>query len=130
VRSADVCDLVGISYRQLDYLTRCGVVHGQNRGSGCRRQWDREDVLRLALARHVAGYTPGPVSSFPELASLALDAPTPPARGYAVLSTEPTRLTWAASWADVRRHVEEEGHATVVAYDLELFCPELTTGRP
>lgn len=130
MRSRDAADTIGISYRQLDYLTRCGVLDQQpdgagrplNSGSGSRRWWDTETVVRLALAYHLASATPGTsVSQFPELARLALDAPPPPRRGYGLVCPDPTTLLWAASWADVRRTLEDVGAALVVTYDLDAL---------
>jgi DNA-binding transcriptional MerR regulator len=50
--SAEVCRLVGISYRQLDYWVRTGAVESPGNkglGSGQRRHWTSEDVRRLKV---------------------------------------------------------------------------------
>lgn len=53
--SAEVCGMVGISYRQLDYWLRCGKLHIDNdaEGSGSRRRWTGPDIeaLRLCVAK-------------------------------------------------------------------------------
>lgn len=129
MRSPDAADTIGISYRRLDYLTRCGVFPGgrdgagrhMNRGSGSRRTWDPEVVVRLALAYRMSTVlaTTSASSRFPELARLAVEAPTPPRRGYALVAADPLTLLWAASWADVRTTLEQVGAALVVTYDLD-----------
>lgn len=52
--STEVCRLVGITYRQLDYWCRQGFVPGMNReiGSGCQRVFSDD---QLQAVRRVAG---------------------------------------------------------------------------
>jgi DNA-binding transcriptional MerR regulator len=47
--SDQVCKLVGISYRQLDYWSRTGLIEGQEDagGSGRRRRWTPVQVERV-----------------------------------------------------------------------------------
>lgn len=48
--SSQVCRLVGISYRQLDYWVRTGAIESPDNkslGSGRPRVWTPEDVRRL-----------------------------------------------------------------------------------
>lgn len=48
--SAEVCRLVGISYRQLDYWVRTGAIETPDNcaiGSGHGRRWTPEEVRRL-----------------------------------------------------------------------------------
>lgn len=48
--STQVCRLVGISYRQLDYWVRRGMIECPDKrglGSGHARRWTPEDVRRL-----------------------------------------------------------------------------------
>lgn len=120
MRSVEAVQAIGCSPRQLDYLTRSGAVRGMNRGSGSRRMWDAEQVIRLALAYHLTKAMPG-TSTFPAVAPAALDdhLPAPPRRGYAMMAPDPVEVRWAATWADVRRMVEDWGAAVIVTYDLD-----------
>jgi hypothetical protein len=48
--SPEVCELVGVSYRQLDYWTRKGIVRpsiADSKGSGHTRYWSIDDVARI-----------------------------------------------------------------------------------
>lgn len=47
--SAEVCRIVGISYRQLDYWIRVGTIQvdGKLPGSGYQRQWTEDELRRL-----------------------------------------------------------------------------------
>lgn len=125
IPSRQVCDTIGCTYRQLDYLTRCGVKpagSAANPGSGARRMWAAEQVVRLALAYHLTKVMPG-TSTFPDVAPAALDndLPAPPRRGYAMMAPDPIEVRWAATWADVRRMVEDWGAAVIVTYDLDAL---------
>ena len=123
--SREVCQLVGCSYRQLDYAVRisgAAPVSGEaTPGSGHRRGWSHEQVARLAIANHLAG-SPA-TGGFSVLAAAALDAdlPEPPAAGYAVaLPGDPrTMVTWVGRWPDVRPIVDLGRPLIVVAYDLD-----------
>jgi DNA-binding transcriptional MerR regulator len=61
--TADVCAIVGCSYRQLDTWTRSGlVVPSLREASGCgtQRRWSSDDVAavrRVAVAAELAGGT-------------------------------------------------------------------------
>ena len=51
-----VCGLVGISYRQLDYWARTGpasTVGGAAKGSGSRRVYSYSDVLELKVIKQL-----------------------------------------------------------------------------
>jgi hypothetical protein len=52
-RGPAVADLVGISYRQLDYWDRTGLVRPSYpaQGSGTSRLYTRDDVVRLAIVK-------------------------------------------------------------------------------
>lgn len=131
MRSHEAADTIGISYRRLDYLTRCGVLddradaagRSMNSGSGTRRTWDPGVVIRLALAWHIAEALPTAGdrghSLFPGLAAAAIAADPPPRRGYGLVAPDPVTLLWAASWADVRTTLQDVGAAMVVTYDLD-----------
>lgn len=114
---------IGCTYRQLDNLTRVGAVKGQGTGSGVKRQWSTDQVIRLALAYHLSCAMPGAngyASAFPMLARAALRCRrTPPRTGYAVAMVDPVGLLWASNWADLRRAIDREGAAVVVRYDLD-----------
>lgn len=51
--SLEVCDLLGVTYRQLDYWLRNDVLPDTAAGSGSRRTFDRGDVLVLAVVAAV-----------------------------------------------------------------------------
>lgn len=53
-RVPDVCKVVGISYRQLDYWARTGLVRPSIRdagGSGTQRLYSFEDLLQLRVVK-------------------------------------------------------------------------------
>jgi DNA-binding transcriptional MerR regulator len=61
-RGPAVCDIVGITYRQLDYWARTGLVPASIRsasGSGTQRLYAFEDIVRLRVVRRLldAGVT-------------------------------------------------------------------------
>lgn len=49
LRSAEVCRRAGITYRQLDYWGRCGLIPTPSSpcGSGCPRRWSLAEVERI-----------------------------------------------------------------------------------
>jgi hypothetical protein len=55
--SYEVCDVAGISYRQLDYWCRCDVIRPEQdaRGSGTRRRFTHDQTVQLATCARVAG---------------------------------------------------------------------------
>src|SRR3974377_1689563 len=55
-RGPQVCSLVGISYRQLDYWARTGLLRpslAEAQGSGTRRRSSYEDVLELKVIKQL-----------------------------------------------------------------------------
>jgi len=138
--SVEVCELIGCSYRQLDYAVRSGAEpEVAASGSGSRRRWSTSQVIRLALAFHVASAFPTGAgrnqSSFPMLAAafLAVDGDDPPTSGYVVADGAATGVAWAGTWADVRRLVEDApGPVVVAAYDLDVLVGDAldTTAVP
>lgn len=76
--SAELIELTGITYRQLDYWTTQGYLHADanNPGSGNCRNYDGDEVaiawLMAELVR--AGMRPAPAA---DLAREELDAPIP-----------------------------------------------------
>jgi len=55
-RGPQVCDLVGISYRQLDYWARTGLLQpsvAAAKGSGSRRVYSYSDVLELKVIKQL-----------------------------------------------------------------------------
>jgi hypothetical protein len=123
--SKQAVKVIGCTYRQLDNLTRTGAIAGQAIGSGNRRQWDVDQVIRLTLANHIRCAMPTTndcASPFPVIAKAALGCRRPPPRtGYAVLLVDPLELLWASNWADLRRAIDLGGAAVVVAYDLDAL---------
>lgn len=57
--STDVCQRAGITYRQLDYWARLGVVAPvvDCAGSGTQRRWDREQVRDFIVLSQIADLT-------------------------------------------------------------------------
>ena len=55
-RSPQVCRMVGVTYRQIDYWARVGVVEPSRpaRGSGSQRLYSKHDVARLWLVKTLA----------------------------------------------------------------------------
>jgi len=121
MRTTEAVDTIGCTFRQLDYLTRLGIIKGQGTGSGNARSWPEQLVARIALAYHIAQAIPTERGRgvFPQMAQLVVDSPAPPRRGYAVVAVDPLWLIWAPSWADVRRSVDGLGAAVVVSFDLD-----------
>ena len=58
--STEVCELVGCTYRMLDYWARTGRITGQPRGratgSGHRRRWTQEQVAEARLLYTASRY--------------------------------------------------------------------------
>lgn len=53
-RGPEVCKMVGITYRQLDYWTRTGLVHASvadAHGSGTQRLYNDNDLLQLLVIK-------------------------------------------------------------------------------
>lgn len=63
VKTMPDLDALGITYRQLDYWTRCGLLQpdAATPGSGNRRVWTDEELMVAARAArlHAAGLTLG-----------------------------------------------------------------------
>lgn len=55
VSSAEACHLAGVTYRQVDYWTRLGLVEPTRPavGSGSRRRWTLQDVLVLRVVHRL-----------------------------------------------------------------------------
>ncbi|HMC40457.1 MAG TPA: MerR family transcriptional regulator [Acidimicrobiales bacterium] len=55
-RGPQVCSVVGITYRQLDYWARTGLLHpsiSQARGSGSQRVYSYSDLLQLKVIKRL-----------------------------------------------------------------------------
>lgn len=55
-RGPQVCSIVGITYRQLDYWARTGLLHpsiSQARGSGSQRIYSYSDLLQLKVIKRL-----------------------------------------------------------------------------
>ncbi len=55
-RAPQVCRLVGITYRQLDYWARTGLLRpslAEARGSGTQRRYSFEDVVQLKVIKRL-----------------------------------------------------------------------------
>jgi hypothetical protein len=128
MRSRTVADLAGITYRQLDYLTRhphSPLSRALNQGSGSRRDWSPRQVICIALANHLAGATvsdaPGN-GSFVSYAFTLLRHNGPiPHNGWIACSTDPDgplEIDFADSPTDLLTAIETMRAAVVAAYDL------------
>jgi DNA-binding transcriptional MerR regulator len=55
-RGPQVCSIVGITYRQLDYWARTGLLHPsitQARGSGSQRRYSYSDLVQLKVIKRL-----------------------------------------------------------------------------
>ncbi len=55
-RGPQVCSIVGITYRQLDYWARTGLLHpsiSQARGSGSQRRYSYTDLVQLKVIKRL-----------------------------------------------------------------------------
>jgi DNA-binding transcriptional MerR regulator len=55
-RGPQVCAIVGITYRQLDYWARTGLLHpsiSQARGSGSQRRYSYSDLVQLKVIKRL-----------------------------------------------------------------------------
>jgi hypothetical protein len=138
MRSRDVADLAGISYRQLDYLTRhpeSPINHDPNvayRGSGVYREWTPHQAVRLLLAAHLSAATVAitdngsPFNAY-AFALLRYNDPIP-TTGWVACNTEPDaglEFSFADNPVDLMAAIETMRSALVTAYDLQ----ELATAR-
>lgn len=55
ISSREACDLADVSYRQVDYWTRIGLVRPDTpaRGSGSRRRWTLQDAVVLRVVHRL-----------------------------------------------------------------------------
>jgi hypothetical protein len=138
MRTATVAALTGISYRQLDYLTRHPdtaphIDHrAQGHGAGNARWWAPHLVRRLILAQAVQEAFPQ--LALPAVARPLLEAPFPPPdRGWLVLDTDPDQpVTYVADQFDLADALPAVGAALVLPYDLAALvtdrAPHLAEG--
>jgi len=63
--SLEVCHLTGVTYRQLDYWVRAGLVrpHVCARGSGTHRRWSLDDVERVRRLKVAARLCSGTITA-------------------------------------------------------------------
>lgn len=73
----DVCEQTGVTYRQLDYWTRIGLVApslGQATGSGTRRAFSGHDVAVVKVLGAVSGHGV-PLNRLDQLVGFLTDLP-------------------------------------------------------
>lgn len=138
MRTSDLAAHLGVSYRQLDYLTRrpdaalTNADLGAN-GSGTRRTWPAAVVARLEVAVALAAATPGPEASstFPALADAVIAwTGIVPMAGWALL-TEAGHVTIADEPVDLLDAIEASGGGLVVRYELsDAVLDALLTETP
>lgn len=91
-----ILDRTGLTYRQLDYWSRTGVLDIPSRGSGIHRRWDVHDVavlrslarLRLMLVGENDGYNHGqgaPLKRLRQVSGVLRGASSP---GWVIISSE------------------------------------------
>lgn len=129
MRSTDVATLAGVTYRQLDCLTR----HPQtplpahlNRGPGNYRQWTPHQAICIALANHLTQalpHTNESQSPLPTITNHLLETPHIPPTGW--LTYTPNTATIHEHPNDLIHHLHTHGPALVTHYNLHT----LLTGR-
>lgn len=127
MRSAAVCDHLGITYRQLDHLTRNGVVdprHLGPGGSGSHRIWPPEVVARMEVARALERVCPSMPTAGPgghlwtALARLVMEHhEDPPPAGWVVLD-DLGQLHYCVTDADRSRALAGSDGGIVARYAL------------
>lgn len=109
--SAEVCDLAGISYRQLDYWTRTGHAPGEDQrelGSGNRRRWTaRQAAVLTVMARLVA--TGARPSELTELVAHLMELPAHQWSGVLFLEAG-TGAVSRHPWGPAGQFVRLEGY--------------------
>ena len=125
--SRDVVEHLGITYRQLDYAARAGYIPETAKGSGSRRRFDRDTVLRLAVARMVADAMPLGSSHYTavwtSILRTVIAGPPPPERGVAVLDF--AGVHYIAEHEAITPALIEVG-ALVVRYAVDTTSPLFT----
>lgn len=109
--SAEVCDLAGISYRQLDYWTRTGHAPGEDQrdtGRGNRRRWTARQAAVLAVMARLVSTGARP-SECVELVAFLMDLPAPEWRGLLFLHPE-TGDVLRQPWGSAGRYVRLDSY--------------------
>lgn len=119
--SRQVADLVGATYRQLDYWSKLGVLQpdGEGGGSGSRRSWPATEIR---IAKVLAAYSKvsGPTSGSPayrkDIAEAIREAG--PKAGWVIITPETAAVVPAGdrSWV-------ESGAAVVVVLEALASVP-------
>jgi hypothetical protein len=128
MRSEHVATIAGITYRQLDHLTRTAQI-GTNPGSGRHRHWTLDDTARITIAAQLNSALPAPTrsaSSLPALATAIAALPhPPPLAGWAWYTPDPLTAGYTADIRVLVDQLEQTGAAVMVAYDLaDAFGPD------
>lgn len=117
--SHQLCDYLDITYRQLDHACRLGLIPDNAQGSGTRRSFGPDTVLRLRIAAAVrqasADMFHDPVP-WPTVCASVMDGPTPPVAGYALLAGRTVHYTTDEALAAVI--VDYSTAVLVVPYDV------------
>lgn len=119
-----LADRLGLSYRQLDYACRMvpelGSMETMAGGSGSRRAFTADTVLRLAVAGQLAAAVPmAPRGSHWIVAVRAVMAgQAPPARGFALMDPD-GEVRYFSRTLDLD-DVKLGPVGTVVRYDIDL----------
>lgn len=140
MRSPHVCALTGLSYRQLDFLTRSPTCGPELRrlvppgGSGSVRRWPGTVVRRLMVAAHADRHGLGPPGNWrthggpagaarlPSIVSLILTGPPPPDAGWMIIgdsSSGHQTIGYAPDAVAVAGRIMALGHGCqALDYDL------------
>jgi hypothetical protein len=122
-----LCPLLGVSYRQLDYAVRSVAalrsLPTMSGGSGTRRRFGAETVLRLAVAARLAEAIPAgnsltSGSQWVPAVQAVMDGRRPPRSGFALL-TAAGRVRYFSKTLDLT-DVAAGPVGTVIRYDIDL----------
>lgn len=97
--SKEACFLSGVTYRQLDYWCRTGIIPDTANGSGTRRQFQFEDVVALRLIAAITASIGQDKFQF-IVTTIKKHAETYGYKGYAVIEYE-NRGIWFAEESDL-----------------------------
>lgn len=126
-RGPEVCELAGISYRQLDYWTRTGLIWSsiaQASGSGTQRLWSREDIAYIRLIRELLdlGVALPRIRAMSRELRLSID--TRDEKPFLVATTSDAQAVTGEELLDVVRN-----SVTTIALSLDEVCA-LDDDRP
>lgn len=128
ISARKLAPLLGVTYRQLDYAVRMTAalrsLPSMSGGSGSRRRFDADTVVRLAVAARLTEAFPGSTqlsgSQWVAAVQSVMDGPTPPRNGFALL-TPAGQVRYFERTLDLGR-MPPGPVGTVVRYDIDLIA--------